>query len=104
MERITNSMVSQGLSVNLEKEILAQIVDTSDAIIVISDLKTGQILYANSCFIERIGFNPVGRRCANFLHEQGAATCILCGDSGRLFEKGQPAEPFYREYRNPFDK
>ncbi len=104
MDRKTSTIVPKGLSIKLEKEILAQIVDTSDAIIVISDIESKQILFANSCFIERIGFNPVGRRCTNFLHEQGASSCILCGDSGRFFYQGEPAKPFYREYRNPFDK
>ncbi|SHH71723.1 ATP-binding protein [Desulfofustis glycolicus] len=85
-------------------ELFSGMVESIDGIIYVADFDTHEILYANTYLKKLFGFNPIGRKCWQFIHASGDGPCSFCVNNHLLGEDGEPTGPYQWEYQNPFNK
>ena len=86
---------------SLTPDILLQILDGLDEIIYIADCSTHEILFANARLKKLFGFNPIGKKCWQFIHAS-SGPCRFC-NAADLLDAG-PGAVSYWQYQNPFNK
>lgn len=86
---------------SLTPEILLRILDGLDEIIYIADCSTHEILFANARLKKLFGFNPIGKKCWQFIHAS-SGPCRFC-NAADLLDAG-PGAVSYWQYQNPFNK
>ena len=87
---------------SLRPEILLQILDSLDEIIYIADCSTHEILFANAQLKRIFGFNPIGKKCWQFIHASKQGPCSFC-NFAELLSAG-PGAVSHWQYQNPFNK
>ncbi len=85
-------------------ELFSGMVESIDGIIYVADFDTHEILYANTYLKKLFGFDPIGRKCWQFIHASSDGPCLFCVNNHLLSEDGEPTGPYQWEYQNPFNK
>jgi signal transduction histidine kinase len=91
-------------SLKQSNDLLSGIIGSIDGIIYVVDLDSHEILFANDYLRRLFGFDPVGRKCYQFIHSSKDEPCMFCNNHKLLTADHQPAEPYEWEYQNPFNK
>ncbi len=85
-------------------DLLSGIIGSIDGIIYVVDFDSHEILFANNYLRKLFGFDPVGRKCYQFIHSSKDEPCMFCNNHKLLTDDRLPAEPYEWEYQNPFNK
>ncbi len=85
-------------------ELFSGMVESIDGIIYVADFDTHEILYANTYLKKLFGFDPIGRKCWQFIHASTEGPCSFCVNNHLLSHDGEPTGPYQWEYQNPFNK
>jgi signal transduction histidine kinase len=85
-------------------DLLSGIIGSIDGIIYVVDFDSHEILFANNYLRKLFGFDPVGRKCYQFIHSSGDEPCMFCNNHRLLTAEQLPAGPYEWEYQNPFNK
>lgn len=85
-------------------ELLSGMLESLDGIIYVADFDTYEILFANEYLKRLFGFDPVGKKCWQFIHSSQDGPCVFCTNNKLLDPTGEPIGSYQWEYQNPFDK
>jgi len=88
----------------LSNELLSGMLQSLDGIIYVADFDSHEILFANEYLKNLFGFDPVGKKCWQFIHSSKDGPCIFCTNHKLLDPLGEPTGPYQWEYQNPFNK
>jgi len=102
-EKSQRRTVPSGLE-PLSGELIGRMLDSFDGIVYVADLKTNEILFANSYLKKFFGFDPTGRNCEHLLSRNLGCACDFFDNSRLLTADGRPGGVIYREYQNPLNK
>ena len=91
-------------SLKQSNDLLSGIIGSVDGIIYVVDFDSHEILFANEYLRRLFGFDPVGRKCYQFIHSSKDEPCMFCNNHKLLNDDRLPAEPYEWEYQNPFNK
>jgi signal transduction histidine kinase len=91
-------------SLKQSNDLLSGIIGSVDGIIYVVDFDSHEILFANEYLKRLFGFDPVGRKCYQFIHSSKDEPCMFCNNHKLLTDDRLPAEPYEWEYQNPFNK
>ena len=105
---LLSAEIAERLSTSRElqrsNELLTGMLESIEGIIYVADMETYEILFANEYVRRLFGFDPVGRKCWQFLHANQVGPCEFCSNPELLGNKGEPLKPHRWEYQNPFNK
>ncbi|MBT8330182.1 MAG: PAS domain-containing protein, partial [Desulfofustis sp.] len=85
-------------------ELLTGIISTFDGIIYVVDFDTYEILFANDYLRNLFGFDPMGKKCHQFIHSAEDKPCMFCNNERLLGNAEKNLQPLQWEYQNPFNK
>jgi signal transduction histidine kinase len=85
-------------------ELLSGIIGSFDGVIYVVDLETHEILFANDYLRDLFGFDPMGKKCHQFIHSAEDKPCMFCNNERLLANAQKDQEPIQWEYQNPFNK
>jgi signal transduction histidine kinase len=85
-------------------ELLSGMLQSLDGMIYVADFDSYEILFANDYLKNLFGFDPVGKKCWQFIHSSKDGPCIFCTNNELLDPLGEPTGPYQWEYQNPFNK
>ncbi|MBE0586312.1 MAG: hypothetical protein IH612_21425, partial [Desulfofustis sp.] len=85
-------------------ELFSGMVESIDGIIYVADFDSHEILWANTYLKKLFGFDPVGRKCWQFIHASSDGPCSFCVNNHLLGIDGEPTGSYQWEYQNPFNK
>lgn len=92
-----------GMVPGLPGDQVGPVLDCLDGAVVVMDMHSREILFANEYLKQLLGFDPTGRPCSDFMHGDRQVSCVLCGSAP--FESfAEAGGTWRREYQNPFDK
>jgi PAS domain S-box-containing protein len=80
---------------------LRTILDCQDATIVVIDMETLKVLFANARLRRELGFDPVGQVCWRTLLPGLTGPCSFCNNDQLVDEAGQPTGICQWEWLNP---
>ncbi|RZW17608.1 MAG: PAS domain-containing sensor histidine kinase, partial [Desulfobulbaceae bacterium] len=75
-----------------------------DGIIYVVDFDTYEILFANDYLRNLFGFDPMGKKCHQFIHSAEDKPCMFCNNERLLGNAEKNLQPLQWEYQNPFNK
>lgn len=85
-------------------ELIANILNSLEGIVYVSDLNTNEILFANTYLKKNLGFDPTGRDGRLLIHPSHGDGGDFCDNRKLLDADGRPAEAIRHEFQNPFNK
>jgi signal transduction histidine kinase len=85
-------------------ELVASILNSLDGIVYVADLRTNEILFANSYLQRAFGFDPTGHNYRELIHRCHGDGGTFCDNSRLMDGDGRPAAVLCREYQNLFNK
>jgi len=85
-------------------ELLSGMLQSLDGIIYVADFDNHEILFANDYLKNLFGFDPVGKKCWQFIHSSKDGPCEFCTNNKLIDRLGEPTGPYQWEYQNPFNK
>ena len=85
-------------------ELLSGMLESIDGIIYVSDMDSHEILFTNEYVKRLFGFDPVGRKCWQFIHASKDGPCTFCTNNKLVDDFGNPLDPCHWEYQNTFNK
>jgi signal transduction histidine kinase len=85
-------------------ELLSGMLESLDGIIYVADFDNHEILFANEYLKRLFGFDPVGKKCWQFIHSSQDGPCVFCTNHKLLDPEGEPTGSYQWEYQNPFNK
>ncbi|MEJ2059908.1 MAG: diguanylate cyclase [Gammaproteobacteria bacterium] len=81
-----------------------EILDQLDAVVIVADMETYEILYANAYARENFGVEPGTVRAELLKQDGGDGPCSFCSPKERLLdENGEPGAPVRNEFKNTED-
>ncbi len=91
-------------SLKQSNELLSGMLQSLDGVIYVADFDNHEILFANDYLKNLFGFDPVGKKCWQFIHSSKDGPCVFCTNNKLLDALGEPTGPIQWEYQNPFNK
>ncbi|MFV0437158.1 MAG: ATP-binding protein [Desulfopila sp.] len=83
--------------------LIGRVFDSFDSTVLVADIETNEILYANT-YLKRIcGFDPTGYDCRDLIHQIQGECNSFCVNSRLLGSDGKPAGAVSCQYQNRFD-
>lgn len=84
-------------------ETLNTVMDSIDALIYVSDMKTYEILFINQ-YGKRVWGDVIGKKCYESLQQNQTSPCSFCTNEILVDKEGEPAGVITREFQNTTSK